>query len=597
MRKWIVLFILIAFNNNVFAGDMRSAFNQTLAEADSLKQDSYSHIQHFNPNDVFKNYTPNPSETNYYGDVTDKSANKLDQDKLNVVSSTDVGKIVSTSVKDHPKFVISDNDPNINHSQFIQNEADAIVRGVTDHYVDCKATQTCQTTFEKQLCEEAPQVLSQSCKKTLNIDLNPQETTTHHTLLLHLKTRDHNYAAVSINAVTGVVNSIGPHDASVVMEGRLPSTISNQDLAGAVTEFNTNNRGTHLDRINFPTRSNGMILDFGLSGSKKFINLDMKIDLVSKVVTYNVKDRWTDTCSGLLNQSSCSFKAESCTSPQATKIIHGIPVTRDCWEESFQYQCHGGSGAGNCTPLQTQGCEQISSACKNKTETECTLYQQTYQCPIKTCANTSNIACGDGQTYCLDGDCVDHSYKPSGDFASSISALSAVSDASKQFDPSTQTLFAGHSSECSEIPVGFSNCCAESGWGQDSGLAHCSPQAKKLHEEREKGMVIKVGRYCSGPDSFPCSEHSQVFCVFNSKLAKIIQDQGRHGQLHIDFGSAKNANCLGITADQFKSIDLGKVDFTDFYADIKAKQPDMKQVRQTIDQHIQQFQNAGQVNG
>jgi conjugal transfer mating pair stabilization protein TraN len=596
MHRFLMFFMMILFFQNTYAEDIQSIVNQTLAQSESLKNDSYNHIKNFNPNSTFDHYSSNPSQTQYYGGVTQSDTTKLNQDAMNAPLSTDAGSTVSSSVSNHPKFVISNNDADISHSQFIQRDADNIVHGVTDRYVDCKSTQICNTTYSQKTCEEEPENIYQSCKKTLNIDIIPHETTTHYTLVVHVKTKDHKYAGIDVNAVTGEINFVGPHDTSFRLDGRLPGNLNCNGLQGSVTQFNSNNRDTHLDNISFPNCSNGMALDFHLSGSKT-INLDMQIDVISKVITFEVKDRWVENCDGLLHEPSCLFKSKICNQPSSTRTFQGIPVTRDCWEENYSYICHGGSGSGTCKALQAEGCEQINSLCKNKKDNECALYQQTYQCPVQACSSTANVSCGDGKNYCLDGSCVDHSYQKSKDFANGVSALSAVSDASKQLDPSSLTIFAGHPTECSEIPVGFSNCCTEKGWGQDAGLAHCSMEAKKLHEAREQGVVVKIGRYCSGSDPFPCLEHSQVFCVFNSKLARIIQQQGRVGQLGMNFGSAKNPNCLGITPDQLRSIDLGKIDFQDFYADINAKKPDIKQIQQKIDQHVQQFQDAGQING
>jgi conjugal transfer mating pair stabilization protein TraN len=597
MNKFISLFIAIFLMSNAYSDDIQSIVNQTLAQSDSLKKDSYAHIKNFDPNAVFDKFTTNPAQTQYYGGVTQSDTTKLNQDAMNAPSSTDAGGTVSNSLNQHPKFVVSNEDPDIKHAELIQSDANNIVHGVTDRYVDCKSSETCNTTYQKQICEEAPQSIAQSCKNTLNIDIIPHETTTHYTLLVHLTTSDHSYSGINIDAVTGRITFIGPRDTSFRLDGRLPSNINCGGLQGSVTQFDAHNRGTRLDNISFPS-CGGMALAFHLSGPKKnTINLDMKIDIASKVITYDVKDRWIDNCAGLLHEPSCNFKTKICDIPKETKVIQGIPVTRDCWQESFTYICHGGSGEGNCKALQSQGCEQIDSVCKESKVHECSLYQQTYQCPIQSCSTSANIVCGDGKNYCLDGNCVDHNYTPSKDFAKGISTLSATADASKQLDPSSITIFAGHSSECSEIPMGFSNCCTEKGWGQDGGLANCSLQEKKLHESREKKVVVKVGRYCSGSGPFPCIEHSQVFCVFNSKLARIIQQQGRMGQLGITFGSAKHPNCLGITPDQLQSIDLEKIDFQDFYVDIHAKQPDVNKITKIIQDHIQQFQNAGQTNG
>ena len=596
MFRIFAFLILILFVNSSYAEDMQKIIDKTLAQQESLKNDSYQHLKNFNPNTTFDHYSSNPNQTQYYGGITQSDSAKLNQDAQTSKTSTDAGNSITDSIHAHPNFVITQNDPDISHSQFVQNNAESIVKGVTDHYINCQSPQVCKTTFQQKMCEEAPQSISQACTKTLNIDVIPHETTAHYTLVAHVRTSDHTYAGVVVNAITGGISFVGPHDTSFQLDGRLPGSLDCHGLQGSITQFNDNRRGTHLDSIDFPTCGNGMMLNFHLSSSNT-INLAMKIDILSKKITYEIKDRWVENCDGLLQEPSCQFKSKICSQSKETRVFQGTSVTRDCWQEKYNYICHGGSGDGNCKTLQSQGCEQINSLCKEKNSNECTLYQQTYQCPIQSCSSSSNIACGDGSNYCLDGNCVDHRYEQSKDFAKGVSALSAVADASKQFDPNSLTIFAGHSSECSEIPVGFSNCCTETGWGQDVGLANCPTQAKKLHEAREKGLAVKVGRYCSGSDPFPCLEHSQVFCVFNSKLARIIQEQGRNGQLHIGFGSAKEPNCQGITPDQFKSINLSNIDFQDFYADIHAKTPDLNQIQQKISQRTQQFQQAGQING
>jgi len=596
----IFLFVLINFLIcNSYADDMHQIFNQTLAQQDALKNNSFNSLKNFNPYSNFDHYSSTPSQTQYYGGITQSDTSKLNQDAQTAKTTDDNGNAINTSIHNRPNFVVTQNDSDISRSKFIQDNAESIVKGVTDHYVNCQSTQTCKTTFQQKICEEAPESIAQLCTKTLNIDVIPHEASTHYTLIAHVKTDYHYYSGVSTNAVTGVNGFIGPHDTSFHFDGRLPASLSCQGLQGSVTQFSDHGRGTHLDSIVFPTCGSGMTLQFHVTNGNHntSVNLDMTIDVLSTVTTYEIKDRWVENCDGLLQEPSCQFKSKSCTQPQSTRTFQGIPVTRDCWQETYNYICHGGSGDGDCKALQTQGCEQINSACKQTSNNQCVLYQQTYQCTIQTCSLSSNISCGDGTNYCLDGSCVDHSYQQSKDFAKGVSALSALSDASKQFDPSSLTIFAGHSSECSELPVGFSNCCTDTGWGQDMGLANCPQEAKTLHESKVNKLAVYVGTYCSGSDPFPCLEHSQVFCVFNSKLAKIIQEQGRSGQLQIDFGSAKSPNCKGITPDQLKSIDLSKIDFQDFYADIHAKQPDLNLTQQHINQQVQQFQQAGQVSG
>ncbi len=594
MRNIWLFIIMASFINSSLAADsdFESAVNLARAEGQSKKENSVNQAKNFDPKSVFNNYSNHPDQSKYYGGVTQTDTQQMTNDAFQQKNS-EAGQDISNTIKQHPRYVINPSDPDMKHSELIQNEADNIIHGVTDQYVDCKPKQACTIQYQNKQCLEAPQTIFQSCKKKLIVDVIPHESITHYPLTAVLFVSDHNYAGISVNSVSSRIDFLGPHDASFNLKGRLPGNIDCKTLQGSIT---SNSGGSNLDSINFPSCSNGLNLDFHISGghSKK-----LQIDMISKIVTYEINDRWIDDCQSIANDVTCKLKSQQCDIPKSTQVIQGIPITRDCWQESFNYICRGGSGEGNCSSLRSSGCEQIDSECKEKTNSQCTLYQQTYRCPVQSCAPTTDIICGNGQEYCLDGSCTDHTYQQSQDFAKSVSALSAVADAGKQLDQSSLTIFSGHPVECSEKPIGYSNCCTETGWGQDVGLDHCSDSAKKLHVDRENKLAIKVGRYCSGSDPFPCIEHSQVFCVFSSKLAKIIQEQGRAGQLNIDFGSAKEPNCRGITSEQLQGIDLSKIDFQDFINDLSknVKNPDLKQIQDMIQQHVKQAQSTGQING
>jgi len=568
--------------------EFEAAVNLANQDGLSKKSDSFNQAKHFNPQTVFYNYTKNPDQTKYYQGVTQKDTQQMDNDKIQSKGG-ESGTTIANSVRQHPSYVISQSDPDIKRSQLLQSEAYNIIHGMTSQYIDCKPKEACTIQYQEKLCEEAPQTLFQSCKKKLNVEVISHETVTHYPLTAHLSVKEHNYAGISMNTVNGRIDFLGPHDASFRLDGRLPGNIDCHTLQGTITSKSGNAR---LDNINFPSCGNGLGLDFHISGGHR---LDLQIDMASKVVTYEIKDYWIDECAGIASDSTCKLKSQQCDIPHSTQVIQGVPVTRDCWQQGYDYMCRGGSGEGNCKPLQSQGCEQIGSECKDNTNGQCSLYRQTYRCTIRSCSPTTDVICGNGHEYCLDGNCTDHHYQQSNDFGRGVSALSAVADASKQLDQSSLTMFTGHPTECSEKPVGFSNCCTETGWGQDIGLEHCSDAEKKLHVDRENKLTIKVGRYCSSDIVGVCVEHAQVFCVFNSKLAKIIQEQGRSHQLHINFGEAEHPRCDGITPEQLQAMDLSKIDFQDFINDLSknVKNPDLKQIQDMIQQHVQQAKQAG----
>ncbi|EEY3190913.1 conjugal transfer protein TraN, partial [Escherichia coli] len=106
--------------------------------------------------------------------------------------------------------------------------------------------------------------------------------------------------------------------------------------------------------------------------------------------------------------------------------------------------------------------------------------------------------------------------------------------------------------------------------GQDIGLSSCSSDEKALGKAKEKKLTVYVGEYCSKKVLGVCLEKKRGYCVFDSKLARIVQEQGRRGQLDIGFGSGKSPDCRGITVDELQKLDFGVMNFSDFYDDLNA---------------------------
>jgi conjugal transfer mating pair stabilization protein TraN len=84
-----------------------------------------------------------------------------------------------------------------------------------------------------------------------------------------------------------------------------------------------------------------------------------------------------------------------------------------------------------------------------------------------------------------------------------------------------------------------------------------------------------------------CLEKTVNYCCFNSKLARIIQEQGRP-QLGRSFGDPKNPDCSGLTIGDIMKIDFSKVDFSEFIADIKPKLPNPDKVKQNAQNQVNQ---------
>jgi conjugal transfer mating pair stabilization protein TraN len=92
-------------------------------------------------------------------------------------------------------------------------------------------------------------------------------------------------------------------------------------------------------------------------------------------------------------------------------------------------------------------------------------------------------------------------------------------------------------SRCNSCP----NCCPAN--NPNSLLA--------MH--RDANLCVHVGSYCSAriPIIRTCIEQTQSYCCFNSRLARIINEQGR-GQVGKSWGSGESPDCSGFTTAEFE---------------------------------------------
>lgn len=98
----------------------------------------------------------------------------------------------------------------------------------------------------------------------------------------------------------------------------------------------------------------------------------------------------------------------------------------------------------------------------------------------------------------------------------------------------------------------------------------CSEDEQALMLKKGAGLCHVVGSY---RDGFLNSKRMTSHCCFNSKLAKIINIQGR-AQVGPPLAGPKNPNCSGLTLAQLQSIDWSQIDFAEFIADVVPRAPD-----------------------
>ncbi|MDX9943305.1 MAG: conjugal transfer protein TraN [Azonexus sp.] len=101
---------------------------------------------------------------------------------------------------------------------------------------------------------------------------------------------------------------------------------------------------------------------------------------------------------------------------------------------------------------------------------------------------------------------------------------------------------------------------------QLAGMLTCEEDEKVLSMKRDSDLCVDNGSRCSKRLRVirTCIERTYSYCCFNSRLAKLINRQGR-AQLGIS-----NSSCAGFTLDQLQSLDLSAMDFSEFMDEIQA---------------------------
>lgn len=180
------------------------------------------------------------------------------------------------------------------------------------------------------------------------------------------------------------------------------------------------------------------------------------------------------------------------------------------------------------------------------------------------------MICG-GDVFCFDGECDKVMFGKSNDFGQVVFELVVLVIVGKDvvvLNGVDVWVFIGKVKFCKKFVVGFSNCCKDSGWGQDVGLVCCSSEEKVLVKVKKDKLMVSIGEFCFKKVLGICLEKKRSYCQFDLKLVQIVQQQGRNGQLYIGFGGVSSFDCWGIMVEEFQRIDFNMFDFINFMDDL-----------------------------
>ncbi|ELC6656311.1 type-F conjugative transfer system mating-pair stabilization protein TraN [Salmonella enterica] len=606
MKRAILMPVLAIATTMAGVNAFADADAQYRAGADFARQvqgQGERSLKNFNPSASIPNYTASPGEKKYYGGVTATGDGALKADGTTGWTTNEATKAVTDSFVNNPKEPISPDAPFIKASQDVQSRADTII-GKTGQ-TQCEAQNISRSEFTNYTCER-DLLVEQACTRTASITGDWKETTETktYTITSFNFSRSGKQIVFSFTSPeAGMVNSASLNvttqnylwnsranfmntlfnlgwNATIGLTGATGLTLTKgQTVQGSSCSGNGSCTGT-VDNI---------IYNDMASGKTRF-TLTLIMQVKSRVWIPRVE--WGESCP--FSKSEGTLKKTECIEPGSTKtvVVEGKPyqVTQACWKYKDTYMTQAADNGTCKTYMNNPACTLASRTCAFTAEdgSGCLHEYATYSCETRTSGQV--MICG-GDTFCLDGDCERAQNGKNNDFAPVVSALAALAAAGKDvaaINSVNVRAFTGSAKFCKKFAAGFSNCCKDGGWGQDVGLARCSSEEKALGKAKENKLTVSIGEFCSKKVLGVCLEKKRSYCQFDSKLAQIVQQQGRNGQLHVGFGKASSPDCRGITQTELQQINFEAFDFSNFFDDLQKnkKIPDndtlTKRVREEI---------------
>lgn len=569
---WLVIALMAGFivNVQVTAND---DFNSGMNYAKGLKGKELDTFKSFKPADNLPDYSRSPDATNYYGGVQ-SSGTDLTSPGRNRLNSTGWGKTVTDSVSKQPTDMVTADSPFLDNGRNAENNAETVF----DPRL-CESREFERSVFTNYVCDRDLQI-QQYCTRTAMITGDWGNATVSQSLTVNaweipFSVQDRRVTGTYTFPVSGTIN-------------RIRYSYGNQRGSNTVLAFTAfggqfdyaMNRAVTGAQLSTPLRSvtAGQQIELSHSGIAGLwdllallpVQFTLDIDVPGSV--WRPRVAWAEYCP--FSKTEGALTHTICTEAGGDKTVYqnGKPYTvhQDCWAYKDTYLTQSPS-EGTCSRyLHNPACNVVNQRCADTVEGVCLHANITYSCESK--IKGEGKVCGD-TLFCTDGSCVQAGNNKNNMFGQAASELAAVAAAGKDvagFKGRDVKIFTGKAMSCKKFAAGFSNCCQDSGWGQSVGLSRCNSDEKALGKAKEKRLTAYVGEYCSSRVLGVCIEKKRGYCVFGSKLAQIVQQQGRAWQLGIGFGSGDSPECRGISPEELQKIDFSKVDFSAFYDDLNS---------------------------
>lgn len=464
--------------------------------------------------------------------------------------------------------------------------------------------------YEDVTCHEGGDEVIHACFITRSATVKKPSLKVHRTSVTFVT---HNWGGgLSVNLITGEkLDYSSTETSSSIISNPFPKEMINKvkkvelapefSNAGCSYSFN--------ERMNFIVDYFRSLVTLGENGVLSLNTEDSYFegndfdDLVLSVdITYqpaplicDVTQSENSTCDKLEEKTEaglCFYEDEVVTQDAEARTINDYPLYLDWWQKKRSYRCHYPI-KDTCMELRAKDCSQGSSICAQKIEDTCVAWQQTYQCPKGNKQASPLKITGKGVPYCLDGNCTKHDYAPNTEMAEALSKLALLRELQGALDEESLQVFKGTTNKCRRNPLNFKDCCGSGkGWGLSLKFSECSSDEKRLVQQRQKNLCVYIGTYCSKKEKITniCLSKKTSYCCFPSKIARIIQEQGRP-QLGLDWGSPKEPACQGLTVEQICQLDFSKIDLKELLDELlsKTKIPNATKLGETLKENVDQM--------
>ncbi|MCP9269149.1 type-F conjugative transfer system mating-pair stabilization protein TraN [Xenorhabdus sp. XENO-1] len=627
-----ILFIFIGGMNCSYAAN-NDEYRKGSDFAKQIQGQGENALKNFNFENELPNYKNDPQEKKYYGGVDSGGDGGLKNAGANDWASSDVGKAVSDSILNNPKETISMDAPFIKAGKDVEANAEKIVGNVGQQ---CQAQEINRSEFTNYTCERDVEVLKACTREAeiggyykTKIENQSFRISTHKmALAVHESKSNPWFASSNIKGTftipfSGDISQLSFHhvvDPNAFNKGYPFSW--KITLLGLTAHYGTWQAGERILGGRGITVKKGQQVDVKivvyvqnagsngdewaqdwLLGSMTHSSDPFYLDMSG---TTEVQE-WVPTTS---IKSECPLAKEAgavrintkCIEPGGNRdiVVDGKnhQVHASCWRFEDTYRTQD-PDQGTCTTyVNNPACTLITRQCAFKSEDGVCLHENaTYSCETRTAGKI--MICG-GEMFCLDGECDKVKNQNNQDFQKAVSELAAVAAAAKDvaaLNGINVRAFTGKATYCTKKAVGFSDCCKNSGWGKSIGLASCNSEEKALGKAKEDKLTVSIGEFCAEKVLGVCLRKKRSYCQFDSKLAQIVQQQGRSWQLGIGFGGAKSPDCRGITVEELQQVKFDHLDFSNFYEDLmnNKKIPNndvlMKKTQEQIGEHLKKIKN------